>query len=265
MLDFRKLKSAIDVRRSVRTFEPHCVADADRQKFDEDSAEAIELCGVVGTARIAVLDFADDNTAPGRMATYGFIKGARTYFVLLVKADADDAVCRRAAAAMELMVLDAVSVGYGTCWIGGTFSRSTFGGLASQGDDERIVAVIAVGREAKPGFAERVIRAVSGSRDKDGRPRRRDFDSMFISVDGSGTDSRVHAALCDVRMAPSSTNSQPWRATMFDGGRRVVFEAATHNSYTQTDMGIALCHFAIGLWPRRVDFDTQMTAVVDLD
>ena len=231
MLDFRKLKAAISVRRSVRTFEPHCVTDADRQKFDEDSAEAIELCGAVSTARIAVFDFADDNTAPGRMATYGFIKGVRTYFVLLVKDDADDAVCRRAAAAMELVVLDAVSIGYGTCWIGGTFSRSTFGELASQGDDERIVAVIAVGREAKPGFAERVIRAVSGSRDKGGRPRRRDFDSMFVSGDGSVIDSRVHAALEDVRLAPSSTNSQPWRATMFDGGRRVVFEAATHNSW----------------------------------
>ena len=47
-----------------------------------------------------------------------------------------------------------------------------------------------------------------------------------------------------MRLAPSSTNSQPWRATT--DSDIVHFYCATSNRYSLTDCGIGLCHFADG-------------------
>ena len=113
------------------------------------------------------------------------------------------------------IVLLATGLGLGTCWLGGTFTRSTFarrfGGRGATrrcrpsslsgyiGDDG--AGASASGRRAAGGCPP-----ASCSSRRSGR-----------AADAAASAGRYATALEAVRMAPSATNKQPWRIVR-DGG-----------------------------------------------
>lgn len=87
---------------------------------------------------------------------------------------------------------------------------------------------------------DRLMRAVASS------DKRKPLGELFFVNDFSVslTEDGPYAMPLDMmRLAPSSANSQPWRALV--RGNQVDFYCAKDNNYSMIDMGIGLCHFAL--------------------
>jgi nitroreductase len=251
-------RELIDRRYSCRVNLERPIAAADRAALEAFLASRTR--GPLGSAaRFKLLAAApDDAGALRRLGTYGFIKGATGFMLGAVKKGPGD--LEDYGYLLEEAVLEATRLGLGTCWLGGTFTRSSFtarfGGV---GRDESIPAVVSTGYPGDDG-AERIRARTEGD-------RRLPVDELFFDGEwmeplGGGPDGLAAAAgeyagaLEAVRVAPSATNRQPWRIVR--RGRDWHFYLARTKGYgkgslgfrllriadlQRVDLGIAMCHF----------------------
>lgn len=234
------IKEAIAKRHSVRSY------DVSR-RVSAEQVEAIRRCCDIADnpfgGGYAIGMISDDGAGDFRPSTYGVIRGASTYLVMALR---DDQQARLAGGyAFERVVLEATRLGLGTCWIGGTFRGSRFEAAFPPGGnpDMSIAIVSPLGYAAeRQSFLHKLASTIAGSRG------RKPFEQLFFESDVShplAFESPYAAALESMRLAPSSVNSQPWRAVVC--GDRVDFFATRHDRLNEIDMGIALCHFHLGL------------------
>jgi len=253
-------RELIDRRYSCRAYDPRPISGEDRAALEAFLASRTR--GPLGTsARFKLLAAApDDPDALRRLGTYGFIKGATGFLVGAVARGPGD--LEDYGYLMEDIVLEATRLGLGTCWLGGTFTRSgftsRFGGV---GRDESIPAVVSTGYPGDDG-SERIRARVEGD-------RRFPPAELFFSEEWMvplGEDAASLAAASDgyadaleaVRMAPSATNRQPWRVVR--RGHDWHFYVARSKGYgkgslgfkllriadlQRVDLGIAMCHFEL--------------------
>ena len=224
---------AIRTRKSVRSYSGAPSA-TQLAELDRAIASAGSPFGGAYTMRLGHFDI----KGPHKPGTYGVVRGASCYILMAVDSS-DDASLLGAGYAMEQVVLAATAMGLGTCWIGGTFKGGDFdrGQSWPSGQALRIISPVGVPSERKS-LLERVAHAALRS------GKRKPFGELFS--DGGfgaplGADSTFAPALEMMRLAPSSVNSQPWRALVQAG--TVHFYCATDNAYSLIDMGIGLCHF----------------------
>ena len=217
------------------------------------------------------------------------VKGARCY---AIGACADGFGEQLATGyAFERFVLSCTEAGLGTCWLGATFTRSRFQHyFDSYSKDARqkmsVRVVSPVGHDApKQRWGERILRHMSKS------DSRKSFNELFSGVAAppegmakkivSGEillqeierDGIIAFALEMMRLAPSSTNSQPWRATVTPQER--VTHVTLHSvgqggRFTLIDMGIGLLHFTETLRLGGRSFDSRLklnrgNAIIDID
>lgn len=191
-----------------------------------------------GDVTISIAEYADGGTfKPG---TYGVIKGARDY-LMMAMAD-DDASWLAGGYKMEQVILRATQAGLGTCWIAATFNGSTFERQMDvpEGEALRIVSPVGYAAERRR-LMERITRSMVRA------SSRMDFDRLFSCGEigqSLGRGSKWREPLELMRLAPSSTNSQPWRAIASESG--VDFYYKGKSRLAILDMGIGLCHFDIG-------------------
>jgi len=241
-------------RYSCRTYLPEPIAASQRRLLL--AAITAGPVGPVGArARFALVAAAPgDASALKRLGTYGFIKGATGFIVGAVRRAPGD--LEDYGYLLERIILHATDLGLGTCWLGGTFTRSNFvrrfGGLAR---DETLPAVVSLGLIGDDGSA-RIREREEGSR------RLPSSQLFFERRFGEPLDlsaARAYAgALEAVRIAPSATNKQPWRLVR-DGAawhfylRRsrgygkgsALFTVLRIADLQRVDMGIAMCHFEL--------------------
>ncbi len=154
--------------------------------------------------------------------------------------------------AMEQFVLDAWSIGIGTTWIGGTMDRQSFEKAMDLAEDEVMPCVSPIGHTAKRmSLKETLMRKGVGA------DRRKAFEELFYT-EGFDQPMKEEAAgslqlpLQMVRWAPSAVNKQPWRVVVkendvhFYMAKGKGFESSSVGNMQKIDMGIALCHFALG-------------------
>jgi len=189
------------------------------------------------------------------LGTYGFIRGATAFIAGAVepaKMDMEDF-----GYSMEKAILFATDLGLGTCWLGGTFTRSSFARKIRLKDYETIPAVTATGLVDNPEQARRgLIRQFARGQ------QRHPWETMFfkdgfalpLSQDEAGD---FVTALEMVRLAPSASNRQPWRIIKSGdswhfylhrtpGYREGFFQRLLRVTDLQrVDMGIAMCHFEL--------------------
>jgi nitroreductase len=191
------------------------------------------------------------------LGTYGFIKGA-TGFVVGAVTKADRAL-EDFGYLLESIVLFATDLGLGTCWLGGSFTKSSFAEKVSLRRPESLPAVIAVGLEApEPRRLDSIIRLGAGA------DHRLPWQRLFFDGDFGGPLSPEAAGeyavpLEMVRLGPSASNRQPWRIIReADGGQSgwhfylqrsrrygggVIGGLLGTADLPRVDMGIAMCHF----------------------
>ena len=153
---------------------------------------------------------------------------------------------------LEQFVLDAWAIGIGTTWIGGTMDRPAFERAMELADDEIMPCVSPIGHAAKRMSLKEVAMRKGVGADK-----RKPFGELFFkeSFDQPMTEAEAGQLLRPlqmVRLAPSAVNKQPWRVVVagdcahFYKKSGKGFAGSPAGDMQKIDMGIALCHFALG-------------------
>lgn len=154
--------------------------------------------------------------------------------------------------AFEMMVLYAQSFGLGTTWIGGTMNRVPFERAMQLKGEEQMLCVTPLGYpNEKMALREVMMRKAikADSRFTFGEVF---FDGSFQKPLTMARAGKLADPLELVRMGPSAVNKQPWRVVVTEDGVHFYVKAPKGVAGTavgpmqKIDMGIALCHFALG-------------------
>lgn len=195
----------------------------------------------------------EDRAALKGLGTYGFIRNPTAFILGAVKQDRYN--LEDFGYLLETIVLRATALGLGTCWLGGSFTRSSFARAMALREGELLPAVIAAGLPAEsPRFVDRFIRSGAGS------DRRLPWEQLFFNHDFATPLSAAEAgvyteALELVRLGPSASNRQPWRVVKTAGAwhyflqhnsnYRKQMKLVTAIDLQRVDIGIAMSHFAL--------------------
>ena len=223
---------AMKERRSVRSFNGKPLDPDMISKLTNAVEDSYSLFGGNVTIRLKQFDLKGDF----RPSTYGVIKGASDFFLMSIGEGEDSDLT--AGFRFEQVVLKAWQLGLGTCWIAGTFKGSEFDQREKWPDGESLKIICPVGFPEKPRMMERMMRKMVGS------DNRKPFGELFFEDDfksSLNSDNKFARALEMLRLAPSSTNSQPWRVLV--KGDKVMFYYKPKYPITVIDMGIGICHF----------------------
>lgn len=220
------------VRRSVRNYARHPLSVEQRLLLMEAADAAESPFGGDVSIRLKRYDIKGKHS-PG---TYGFVRGAFDFFLIAI--DDSEESQLSAGFMFEQVVLRATQLHLGTCWIGGTFKETVFGRGQIWPDGQQLRAICPVGLPERPTLLQRIATSAMGS------DRRKPFGKLFFDSDFNSAlpeDSAFGASLEMMRIAPSSTNSQPWRALVESS--TVHFYCVPKSRYWLIDCGIGLCHF----------------------
>lgn len=187
----------------------------------------------------------------GLRRSYGMFSGVQHYIGLIDRlSDSDDPSAYHASANTEKMgyfrekiVLQAVTLGLGTCWVGGTFDRKACPFILKDG--EMVACTIVLGKTAEEqSLKEKLIRSVTHRKTKTA-------EELYQSS-GPVPDWFMNGIRA-VQKAPSAVNRQPVLFSYRDG----TVTAAVQNPEdvgTALDLGIAKLHFEIGAGGGKWDF-----------
>lgn len=251
MIKFQKpIQEIIRERTSWRTFTSDELSEIDRKEIERILNLTIEANPFGGKNRFKLFDIPDMSVADSKQqyGTYGFIQGARSFVLGACETGEND--YESFGYAMELIILKLTELGLGTCWLGGTFTRTSFSEAMQLNNNEMLPAITPVGYIKNRRIKERVIRLALQAK------KRKPWDRLFFKSDFStplnGDDIGEYATVLEmVRLAPSARNRQPWR--IIHDGNRSVFHfyraiadsnlTSGYNLYHRMDLGIAVAHF----------------------
>lgn len=217
---------AIDERKSRRKY---LQTKIDVNKLQE-LYNLIEICNKEGNLSIKIIE--DGSEAfKGFRKSYGMFNGVKTLIVLSGKKD-DENLEEKIGYYGEKIVLKATEMELGTCWVGGSFDRTS--SVFKIKEDNKLICVITVGNVEEVSFKEKVIYKMVHHSTK---PLEK-FYEADESVPGWFTKG-IEA----VQKAPSALNKQPVKFKYENG----IVTASVDDSqeYRLIDLGIAKCHFEI--------------------
>jgi nitroreductase len=246
----------VRARFSCRTYLERPLEPEVRQRLADFAAST--QSGPLGTeARFELFAAsATDRQALKGLGTYGFIQGAAG-FIIGATRDAENGL-EDFGFLMERIVLYATDLGLGTCWLGGSFTKSSFAAKIRADNAELVPAVAAVGYMASHrSVVDRITRFVASSH------RRLPWEQIFFDGDfdvpllrETAGDYKVPLEM--VRLGPSAYNRQPWRILKRANAwhfylqrptgyrdRRAARISWSVADMQRLDMGIAMCHFEL--------------------
>lgn len=176
-----------------------------------------------------------------KLGTYGVIKGA-SYYLVAACEDKDFAL-EALGYTLEKVILYCTSLGLGTVWLGGTFSRGDFSKAINLKENEILPIVSPVGYE---GGKKSLLATIIGSH----KNKRENYSDLFfnenfdtpLTLEGAN---EYGEALEMVRLAPSASNKQPWRIVKNDDEIHIYTNGKINMN--KIDIGIALCHLDLYL------------------
>lgn len=190
-----------------------------------------------------------------RLGTYGFIKNPMG-FIIIAAQDTQGAMVD-VGYLIEILILKATDLGVGTCWLGGTFTKSRFARSIEMADGEIIPAVISIGYPLdRQALMDRISRIYAGA------DRRRPWQDLYYN--GSfgqpltpNEAGQYQEPLEMVRLAPSASNKQPWRIVHKEDQYHFYLERTKNYpspiaskilklaDLQSLDIGIAMAHFEL--------------------
>ena len=254
MLYSKPVAEVIRQRFSCRTYFEKPIEEYKRKRLIEFiSSDGTGPFGTPVRLELVVATEQDRSALKG-LGTYGIIKGATGFFIGAVRNSKKN--LEDYGYMMERAILYATDIGLGTCWLGGTFTRSRFAKKISAAVGEIVPAVASVGYIAERGRSMVTMRQIVGGHN------RRPWETLFfqnkfespLSLD----DAEEYAAPLEmVRIGPSASNKQPWRIIQ-DGniwhfylqrtkgyGNSFTFKLLRLADLQRVDMGIAMSHFEL--------------------
>ncbi|TAL29631.1 MAG: nitroreductase [Spirochaetes bacterium] len=196
-----------------------------------------------------------DSAALKGLGTYGVIKNPAAFIIGALKESRF--ALEDYGYLMEKNILFATSLGLGSCWLGGSYTRSSFAERIGCGADERVPAVASVGLVSdRKTVVDSFFRATAGSR------KRKPWEEIFFQGNfqtplGPEGAQAYRDALEMLRIAPSASNKQPWRIVKEAKSDTYHFFLCRSKAYgmsmrligmddlQRVDMGIAMSHFEL--------------------
>ncbi|MBN1955978.1 MAG: nitroreductase family protein, partial [Anaerolineae bacterium] len=152
----------------------------------------------------------EDRSALRGLGTYGIIRGATGFILGAVQRGTKD--MEDFAFLMEEIVLRATELGLGTCWLGGTYTRSSFARKITLREGEVLPALVAAGYIAgRRSLMDWVVRGPISQGDRRLAWERLFFDGDFDHPLREEAAGAYAIPLKMVRLGPSASNKQPWR------------------------------------------------------
>jgi hypothetical protein len=249
------ITNMIRQRFSCRTYLEKPISSEKRQKLEE-FISTLSTGPFGGQASFHLLAASQqDSRALNDLGTYGFIQGATGY--IIGATNPGNKNLEDYGYQMEQIILYATSLQLGTCWLGGSFTRSSFARKINAASDEVIPAVTSIGEmidleQARKGLLRRQINA-----DQRLPWKNLFFDGRFDTLLSPQAAGLWATPLEMVRLGPSASNKQPWR--IVQDGNRWHFYLQRTKGYREgslnrflgivdihsLDMGIAMCHFEL--------------------
>lgn len=190
-----------------------------------------------------------------KLGTYGVIQGASNFIGASVAPG--NLSLEALGYSFEQLILYITSLGFGTCWLGGTFDRSGFGEAMklSEGDWFPAISPFGIAKD-KRRMMDSVARWLAKS------DQRLNWNQIFFKDDFSKPLTQEQAGdyafpLEMLRLAPSAANKQPWRIVC-QGGNYHFYEARSMKDgksgidIQKTDVGIGACHFHLAAKERNL-------------
>jgi nitroreductase len=250
-----KIAELIQKRYSCRTYKSTPLSIADIHALQEAMGEL--TAGPRSNQirmKIVAAEKNDGRLLKG-LGTYGFIKNPAG-FIIGSTTDINGAL-EDFGYLLEVITLKATDLGLGTCWLGGTFTKSRFMKIMEMEKDESIPSVISIGYPADhQAWVDRTARIYAGS------DRRLPWHELFFIDSFQNPLSQAQAGAYQeplelVRLAPSASNKQPWR--ILKDENRWHFYLQRSNKYPppvfnfllgladlqRVDTGIAMSHFEL--------------------
>ncbi len=222
---------AIAVRTSQRRYP--------RTPLTDDSVERLRaFCAAdrpSADARVALVDGDVDRLFTGVLGSYGAVQGAPLAAAFVGREGHEGEVGYLG----EAFILEATSLGLGTCWIAGSFDKQRAGDALPLAAGERVMALTPVGRplERRPRGERLMRRAMKAS-------GRLPLATIAPGIEPSWP-AWARTAAEAARLAPSGVNRQPWRFR-YDGDGLVLTRAAKLYWTAPLDFGIAQLHAELG-------------------
>lgn len=218
------IHEAIEARHSVRAYREEPLQEETVRLLQEKIAQL----NSEGRLHIQLI-LNEPKAFRGPLARYGKFSGVSNYLVMAGRKAGD--LDERVGYYGEQLVLYAQMLGLNTCWVGVSYSKVPGTYVLEEG--EKIACYIAVGYGETQGSAHKGKTAAQVSNVSDETP------SWFLKG--------VEAAL----LAPTAVNQQrfSFEYSGMNGGRHQVTASKGFSmvGYTQMDLGIARCHFEIGV------------------
>jgi nitroreductase len=224
------LLTAIEQRRSRRKYIP--------KALDQYAAETLQ--GFItdhGSRENLKMQLVVNNRAAfkGFRKSYGMFSGVLNYIALI--ADKDDTISlEKLGYYGEMLVLQATSLGLGTCWVGGTFDRNSCPVALDKG--ESVVCAITVGEATQELSAkEKLIRWGTHRKSKT-------IEQMYTS--DVPVPDWFTSGMKSVQKAPSAVNRQPVMFS-YNGSAVTASVADITGDGFAFDLGIVKLHFELGV------------------
>ena len=235
------LMEIIQGRKSVRTYNGEQLSDEHRKLLEEYTGSITNPFGI--PVEFVLMDAKEHGLSSP------VLSGERLYVTGKVEKKPYAEVAF--GYAFEKLVLYAWSLGVGTVWIGGTMKREVFERAAGLKAGEMMPCVSPLGYPAdKRSLRETMMRKGVGA------DSRVSADKIFFNEKWGSpltTSEDMSDILEMVRRAPSAVNKQPWRIILKDGiyhffeKKDKGYENDRAGDMQKIDIGIALCHFTMGL------------------
>ena len=230
-------------RKSVRTFDGNPVRPEDRERLSQYVGTITNPFSI--PVRFVFLDAGENHLSSP------VLSGETLYVAGIVpKVPYADVAFGYA---FEKLVLYAWSLGIGTTWIGGTMKRELFEQAAKLSEGEMMPCISPLGYPAKKhSIKESLMRKGVGA-DSRMPAEKLFFDGAWDTPLPPEKQAPVKDLIEMVRWAPTAVNKQPWRIIVADQGfhfyekRDRGYIGEKTGDLQKIDVGIALCHFAMGL------------------
>jgi nitroreductase len=226
---------AIFFRRSRRKYKKD---DISREK-SEHLASVCDNFRPFPEARAVLIKEPSDQVYRGFIGSYGKIENAPGYIAFI-----GDMGSPRVQEAVgytgEGVILEATSLGLGTCWVGGFFNPEAVAHHITLEQNERILAVTPVGIPPDSfSFQEKLMTGFGYMH------RRKRLNEL---VTGTPKKEWMKTALEAARVAPSAVNRQPWRFRIEDNAISIFLDKSRDTSKVarRLDCGIAMLHIELG-------------------
>lgn len=231
--------TAISVRCSRRSYDKG-------RPIEKDAGEKLHrVCREFrpyAPARVEFVSEPPDDIFSRALGFYGNIKNAPA-FLAFIGDMSDENVQEKMGYTGEGIVLEATSLGLGTCWVALTYRSKSALSMLKLNGGEKLLAVSPVGYTTEAWtFGENVFSVFGANR------RRKSLAGMVSGLDSLHRPQWAEKAVEAARLAPSAINRQPWSFYVGEDSITVSISVSgpQYNISKRLDCGIAMLHIELG-------------------